>query len=122
VALERLLEALAFYERDWMTTYTGYGAVSAMKEQARAALASQPAADLDVERLVEALYLDVTEAQAIIEREGFVFARRLDQVTAESDEAARWEKLAFTFYTMLTPSAHRLDRIAAAYRDAKGKP
>ncbi len=76
----------------------------------RAALADLTAA----EHLTEAMDFDRVEAQAIIRKHGFVFARRLDQVTDDSEEAARWEKLAFTLYTMLLPSNRRSEKIAAA--------
>ena len=72
-------------------------------------------AGLDVERLTEAMDFDRVEAQAIIRKHGFVFARNLAEVTDDSDEAACWEKLAFTLYTMLLPSNRRSEKIAAEY-------
>ena len=58
---------------------------------------------------------DRVEAIAIIRKHGYVFARNLAEVTDDSDEAARWEKLAFTLYTMLLPSNRRSERIAVRY-------
>lgn len=106
VALERLLEALAFYERDWMTTYTGYGAVSAMKEQARAALASQPAADLDVAGL-----LGIADEIDLTQR---IYHRTLQnwpQATENTCEAG-----------MCGTYRQWRDDIRAAIRDATGTP
>jgi hypothetical protein len=52
---------------------------------------------------------EMRKAQDIIEREGFVF----------DDLDYRWQKLAFTLYTMLTPSGHRLAEYEAAILDAR---
>ena len=79
--------------------------------------AAPPPAEAVEDALRDALYLDVEEAQGIIRKHGFVFARHLPDVDVDDlspeNEAARWEKLAFTLYGMLMPSGHRIERIRA---------
>ena len=77
-------------------------------------------ATIDVERLAEALDADRVEALGVMRKHGYVFARDLAAVNDDSDEAARWEKLAFTLYTMLLPSMGRVQRIAAEYARLTG--
>ncbi len=63
-------------------------------------------------RIDAVLTAEMEEAQQIIRKHGFVFRRDLSKVTGDSVEAANWEKLAFTFYSMLLPSAHRIETLA----------
>ena len=98
-----------------------------IERQARTQAAPPPAEAVE-DALRDALYLDVEEAQGIIRKHGFVFARHLPDVDVDDlspeNEAARWEKLAFTLYGMLMPSGHRIERIRAllATLPAEEKP